>query len=69
MKKNNNNGSLIKYNSLKIQDDLSVMCGWYCIYYIKERNKGKSMYDVLHSNFGFDEKENEKVIDKYKTLL
>ena len=52
----------IQYSTLKIQDDLSVMCGYYCIYFIKERNRGRSMYDIIHGDFGFDTKSNEKVI-------
>src|SRR5205085_11371493 len=42
-------GKQIQYNDIQYQPKDSVNCGWYCIYYIKERNKGRSPYDILYS--------------------
>ena len=35
------------YNSSQYQDISSVLCGYYCIYWINESYKGKSYYDVI----------------------
>ena len=37
----------IVYSSNQIQDLDSVMCGYYCIYFIIERYKGRKMADIL----------------------
>ena len=50
----------IKYSSTQIQNNSSVMCGFYCIYYIKARQQGISQYDIIHNTFGFNTKENEE---------
>ena len=42
-------GKDILYNSSQIQSNNSVLCGYYCVHYIKERIKGRSMYDILYS--------------------
>ena len=42
-------GKDILYNSSQLQANNSIKCGYYCVYFIKERNKGKSMYDILYS--------------------
>src|SRR6185312_15555157 len=39
----------IQYNDIQYQPKDSINCGWYCVYYIKERNKGRSPYDILYS--------------------
>jgi len=38
----------IMYNSSQIQSNDSVLCGYYCINYIRERNKRISPYDILY---------------------
>ena len=40
---------VIEYNASQIQDKNSVLCGHFCIYYIKERNKGKSPAEIINS--------------------
>jgi transposase InsO family protein len=41
-------GKDILYNSSQLQANDSTKCGYYCVYFIKERNKGKSIYDILY---------------------
>ena len=36
------------YNSSHYQIMLSVLCGYYCIYWIKEINKGKTYYEAIN---------------------
>ena len=40
-------GKGIVYSSNQIQGTDSVMCGYYCIYFIIERYKGRKMIDIL----------------------
>ena len=37
----------IVYSSNQIQHTDSIMCGYYCIYFIKERYNGRNMMDIL----------------------
>jgi len=39
--------SNILFNTSKLQQDDSVLCGYYCCYYISERAKGREALDVL----------------------
>lgn len=39
----------IGYNSSFLQHPVSVKCGYFCMKYIRERNKGRSVGDVLYS--------------------
>lgn len=50
-------GKKILYNSSQIQSNDSVLCGYYCINYIRERNKNISPYDVLYK---FEQQPNRK---------
>lgn len=38
----------IAYSTSQLQSLNSVMCGYYCMYYINERANGKSMYDIIY---------------------
>jgi hypothetical protein len=49
----------IIFNTTDFQNILSDACGYFAMYYIKERNKGKSMYDVLYS-FSIDNTNNNE---------
>jgi len=44
-----NHGPNYKYNTMRIQNDGSDMCGGYCIYYIILRNLGYSMKEVVNT--------------------
>ena len=35
------------YNDSQFQDINSILCGYYCLYYIMERNNGRTAADVL----------------------
>jgi hypothetical protein len=39
----------IAYSNSQIQSVNSVLCGYYCMYYINERDNNKSMYDIIYS--------------------
>ena len=41
-------GKDIYYNSSQLQKANSVLCGDYCIHFIKKRNIGISYYDILY---------------------
>ena len=53
------------YNSTQYQDLKSVLCGYWCLYFVNESRKGKSFYDILkpfsHTNTQF----NERLIVEY----
>ena len=42
------------YSQDEIQNRETVLCGYWCLYYLNERQKGKSILDGIH-NEGFDE--------------
>ena len=52
----------ILYNSSEIQSSKSIMCGYYCCQYIKDRDAGKSMYDAIHKFDVEPTDNNEKII-------
>ena len=37
----------IIYNDAQIQNINSILCGYYCVYYITERNKGRTANELL----------------------
>ena len=46
-------GEKLVYSSDEIQERNSVLCGYWCLYYLLERQKGKPILDVIH-NASFD---------------
>src|SRR5205085_10391789 len=42
-------GKPIQYNDSTLQQKNSVLCGPYCVYYLSERLKGRSPYDILYT--------------------
>ena len=56
------------YNSSQYQDFISVLCGYYCIYWINEIYKGKSYYDVIKVFDITDTNYNEQLIKNYFML-
>ena len=38
----------IKYNDIQYQDIRSVLCGYYCLYFLKRLNDGYKIYDILY---------------------
>ena len=50
------------YNSSKLQMDTSILCGYYCVYYIRERAKGRQAIDVLLDFTQKPSRQNEQMI-------
>ena len=42
-------GKRIVYSSDEIKERYSVLCGYWCLYYLLERQKGRSLLDVIHN--------------------
>ena len=55
------------YSSDEIQDRDSVLCGYWCLYYLLERQKGKSILETIHNaDFDFnDQSVNHQFIINY----
>ena len=63
----NTSGLPLFYSPDEIQERNSVLCGYWCLYYLKERQNGKSISDVIHNpKFDFnDQMKNQKFIIDY----
>ena len=53
------------YNSTQYQDLNSVLCGYWCLYFVNESRKGKSFYDILKPFSHSDTQFNERLIVEY----
>ncbi len=53
---------MIQYPSHQQQHLTTSTCGYFCMEYIRLRNKGLDMYDIVHNHLHFDTLENEKKI-------
>lgn len=55
------------YSGDEISLRTSVLCGYWCIYYLNEREKGETILETIHNpNFEFDNKKvNNEFIKKY----
>ena len=42
-------GKTLFYSPDEIQERLSVLCGYWCLYYLFERQNGKSIFEVLRN--------------------
>ena len=58
------NLTLLHQNN-QIQDLLTTTCGYFCLYFLNEMNKGKSYFDLLKVFNIHDTMENEKFIERY----
>ena len=56
-------GKPIAYNPTQHQEIGATTCGYFCIYVLKELNKGRKFHDVL-LDFSYDPEENERMIHK-----
>ena len=45
----NTSGKRIVYSIDEIQNRSTVLCGYWCLYYLFERQKGKGILDVIHN--------------------
>ena len=54
-------GEKIIYSTDEIQERDSVLCGYWCLYYLLERQKGRSILQIIH-NTAFDPNDKSKFI-------
>ena len=54
-----------RYNSTQYQDLNSVLCGYWCLYFVNESQKGRSYYDILKPFSHTDTQFNECLIIEY----
>ena len=45
----NTSGKHVVYSMDEIQNRNTVLCGYWCLYYLLERQMGKSILDVIHN--------------------
>lgn len=63
-----NNGKEIPYNSHQLQNNMSTLCGYWCIIFIKLIGKGYTQYEATHEMFNLsDTLENEEVLKELIT--
>ena len=55
----------ITHNIFRIQDNESIMCGFYCIAFIEYMIAGKTLLDYTNLFSPNDYKKNDKIIYKY----
>ena len=60
-------GKKLIYSQDELQNRDSVLCGYWCLYYFNERQKGKSILDVIH-NQKFDEDNRDFIISYLKKM-
>ena len=53
------------YNNSQFQDKRSVLCGYYCLYFLNEMSKGISFEDFLKTLSSNNQIQNEIFISKY----
>lgn len=53
------------FNSTQYQDLKSVLCGYYCVYFVNESRKGRSYYEVIKPFSHTDTQFNERLIVEY----
>ena len=53
------------YNSTQYQDLNSVLCGYWCLYFVNESRKGKAYYDIIKPFSFTDTQFNERLIVEY----
>ena len=43
-------GKQLEYSGDEIQERDSVLCGYWCLYYLLERQKGRSILETIHNS-------------------
>ena len=61
----NTSGKQIVYSLDEIQNRNTVLCGYWCLYYLLERQRGNSILDITHNPY-FDN-DNSDFIKAYFT--
>ena len=64
-------GSTIIHNCVPLQQILTNACGFYCVYYLLERARGRSMEDIIHvlKHTDADFIVKNVIYDRYKPLF
>ena len=57
------------HQSDQIQNLLTTTCGYFCLYFLNEMNKGRSYYDSLKVFNSHNTMENEKYIENYFKIM
>ena len=57
-----------RYNSQRLQNRDSEMCGQYCVYYVWMRNRGYSMKEIVNS-FSGNLAHNDKIVSQFYNKL
>ena len=57
-------GKKIIFSQDEIQNRDTVLCGYWCLYYLIERQKGKSILDVIHHE-DFDDDNSDFIKDYF----
>ena len=56
----------IQYNNIQYQDTKSVLCGYYCLYFLKSLNDKIKIYDILYKKLNYkDPSKNETMIKQF----
>ena len=56
----------IQYNNIQYQDTKSVLCGYYCLYFLKKLNDGFKIYDILYKKLNYkNPSKNETIIKQF----
>ena len=56
----------IQYNDIQYQDTKSVLCGYYCLYFLKKLNDGFNIYDILYKELNYkNPSKNETIIKQF----
>ena len=67
----NTSNKQIIYSGDEIQEKLSDLCGYWCLYYLLERQNGKSVLETIH-NTKFDMNDqwvkNRFIINYFKNM-
>ena len=53
------------YNRTQYQDLNSVLCGYWCLYFVNESRKGRSYYEIVRPFSHNDTQFNERLIIEY----
>ena len=60
----------IKYNDIQYQDTKSLLCGYYCLYFLKRLNDGYKIYDILYKNLDYKNTiKNESMLRHFFNLI
>ena len=62
-------GMKVIYNTVPYQHIKSVLCGYYCIYFLHRWSLGEDYYDILQRFSINDTNYNERFIEKYFKLI